>query len=299
MEAILSQSLRPDEIIVVDDGSTDNSVEIIEKYVNRDPIVRLLRNDKNMGVVFTTNRGIKNACGDYIFLNAADDKAFPGLFEKSMNLLARYPQAGLCYADFIVLDESKGGNHPWEVKLNYSKEPRYFSPAELLALRDLPPLCGTAMIMKKSALDEAGGFQPSLGWWCDWFLDAVVAFRHGLCYLPEPLAALRITGDGGSRILLKDISLVRSNVQETIRLLNSDAYRDVYPSFQKTGILSVGGWDAVTVLCSRRSFWGFLTFRLLRKVFWENMRAALGPRAPLTVKKLYRRLRDKRYLAPA
>ncbi|MEE9605051.1 MAG: glycosyltransferase family 2 protein [Candidatus Scalindua sp.] len=52
LEAILDQSFRPLEVIVVDDGSTDNSIEIIESISKRDPIVRLLKNEQNMGCLF-------------------------------------------------------------------------------------------------------------------------------------------------------------------------------------------------------------------------------------------------------
>jgi glycosyltransferase involved in cell wall biosynthesis len=50
LDAILSQSYRPMEIIVIDDASTDNSLEIIQQFVRRDLIIRLIRREKNMGV---------------------------------------------------------------------------------------------------------------------------------------------------------------------------------------------------------------------------------------------------------
>src|SRR4051812_21669960 len=102
LEAILGQTFRPMEVIVVDDASTDNSVEVIEQFVRRDSAVRLLRNEQNSGPVPTVNLGLKQASGDYVYTMAADDKILPTFFEKSMNLLAQYPQAGLCSADMIL-----------------------------------------------------------------------------------------------------------------------------------------------------------------------------------------------------
>jgi hypothetical protein len=58
LQAVLSQSCRPMEVIVIDDCSTDNSVEVIEEFVRRDPIIRLYRNEQNQGVIFSTNRGL-------------------------------------------------------------------------------------------------------------------------------------------------------------------------------------------------------------------------------------------------
>ena len=96
LDAILRQSLRPLELIVVDDGSTDNSVEVIERFARRDTTIRLVRNERNMGAQLTSNRGLQHASGAYMYFAAADDRILPGFFEKSIALLTQYPQAGLC-----------------------------------------------------------------------------------------------------------------------------------------------------------------------------------------------------------
>lgn len=57
LNAILNQSCRPMEVIVIDDCSTDNSVEVIEAFIRMDPIIRLYRNERNRGVNFSMNRG--------------------------------------------------------------------------------------------------------------------------------------------------------------------------------------------------------------------------------------------------
>src|SRR6267378_1457403 len=87
LKAILAQSVTPIELIVVDDASTDNSIEVIKQFVTQNPLVRLVQNEKNMGVALTQNRGLTLARGEYIFMQAADDEVLPGLFEKSLRLL--------------------------------------------------------------------------------------------------------------------------------------------------------------------------------------------------------------------
>ena len=104
LEAILSQSFRPSEVIIVDDASTDNSIEVIDQFIRRDPVVKLVRNEKNMGVFFTGNLGISLATGDYLYGAAADDKVLPSFFEKSITLLEQHPQAGLCSTDMAYID---------------------------------------------------------------------------------------------------------------------------------------------------------------------------------------------------
>ena len=103
--AFLAQSYRPVEIIIIDDASTDNSVEVIETFARREPRLRLIRNERNMGVVPNMNRLVEMASGDYVYLSAADDKVLPGFFEKSMALLSQYPQAGLCSTVGRLIDK--------------------------------------------------------------------------------------------------------------------------------------------------------------------------------------------------
>src|SRR3954468_1125884 len=79
LDAILSQSVRPREVIVVDDASMkDNSLEVLDGYARLDPVVRVVRNETNLGVVPTYNKGLGLASADYVFLAAADDYLLPG-----------------------------------------------------------------------------------------------------------------------------------------------------------------------------------------------------------------------------
>lgn len=105
LESMLKQSYRPDEIIIIDDASTDDSVNIIEDFMRKEPRIKLIRNERNMGVVWNINYLIKIASSDYIYLSAADDKVMPGFFEKSMSLLQQFPSAGLCSALGNLIDQ--------------------------------------------------------------------------------------------------------------------------------------------------------------------------------------------------
>ena len=95
LKALLSQSVPADEIIVIDDGSTDNSVEIIEQLARQHSIIKFYRNDQNRGVIYTFNRGVDLATSQFIAGCGADDEVMPGYFEKSLRLLAEHPEAGV------------------------------------------------------------------------------------------------------------------------------------------------------------------------------------------------------------
>src|SRR5688572_14043909 len=84
LEAILSQSYPAMEVIVIDDASTDNSVDVIERFARQNRSLRLIRNSSNMGVLHNANKLLGMVSGEYFYSAAADDRVLPGFFAKSM-----------------------------------------------------------------------------------------------------------------------------------------------------------------------------------------------------------------------
>ncbi len=229
LEAILAQSFRPLEIIVVDDASTDNSIEIVEEFVRRDPIVRLVRNERNIGAVRTFDLGLKEASGDYVFFPASDDKVLPGLLAQSMNLLKQNPRAGLCTALPVTLSESGENLGPRRIPI-ISRTPCYLTPERALAaLRRYDGwFTGNTTIYKREALLEAGGFLPELGSYSDGFACRVIALKYGACYIPEPLAMTRIGQGRFSQITAANPDISLEIMRNASRLMRS-TYSDVFP----------------------------------------------------------------------
>lgn len=299
LEAILAQSFRPLEVIIIDDRSTDNSIEVIEAFAKRDPIVHLVRNERNRGVVFSVNRASGIASGDYMYWAAADDKVLPGFFEKSMNLLAQYPQAGLCCSDPTTFDGHTGVVR--ENQLHLSDGPHCFSPDELVELMRRKPfhIAGHTSVVKRSAFVEAGSFIPELRWHCDWFALLVIAFRHGICYVPEPLAALRLQADSYSASGRRDWSVQREVLDHLLRLLESPAYRDVRPLFERSGVLATFQLAILRVILSNPEHRDYLSPDLVRRALWNAAWGVLfhtaARIAPAPVKRAYRNIREKRH----
>src|SRR5882762_1877584 len=150
VEAILNQSTQPTEIIIIDDGSTDNSVEVIKGLASRSSIIKLYQNERNRGVSYTLNRGIDLAASDYLFFPGADDEILPGFTEKSLTLLAQYPHAGLSCTIGDWREMESGLN--WHMGVGMVSEPSYLSPAQMVALdrRGLLSIPNHTAILKRT-----------------------------------------------------------------------------------------------------------------------------------------------------
>src|SRR3989442_13032172 len=96
------------EIMISDDASTDNSVDVIENFRKEHPEIRLIRNARNMGVIHNANVLYEMASGDYIYGAASDDRVLPGLFEQSIDILSSHPEAALSFSDPASFENSEG-----------------------------------------------------------------------------------------------------------------------------------------------------------------------------------------------
>jgi glycosyltransferase involved in cell wall biosynthesis len=99
LESVLVQTLTPDEVLVIDDGSADNTAAIAESFA---PRVRVFRRP-NSRQAATRNFGVQQAVGEWIAFNDADDLWEPNKLERQMEELTRHPEADLCYTGHTLL----------------------------------------------------------------------------------------------------------------------------------------------------------------------------------------------------
>ncbi|HIK38766.1 MAG: glycosyltransferase [Geminocystis sp.] len=92
VESILAQSLPDFELIIINDGSTDKSLEILESLYKKDSRIKLLNNVRNRGIVDCLNKGIKQARGKYIARMDADDIAIKERLERQLKFLENNPE---------------------------------------------------------------------------------------------------------------------------------------------------------------------------------------------------------------
>ena len=105
IEAILKQTYPHWELLITDDCSTDNSVEIIEEYARKDARIKLLKLEKNCGAGVCRNKSIETAKGRYIAFCDSDDVWMPQKLEKQLEFMEKMDCA-LSYSSYMVMNES-------------------------------------------------------------------------------------------------------------------------------------------------------------------------------------------------
>jgi glycosyltransferase involved in cell wall biosynthesis len=192
LNALLSQSVRPLEVIVIDDASTDDSVEVIGRFAKGNPIVRLIRNERNLGAIATVMRGLKECRGEYFTSVAADDFVAPGCFERMMRLIDHFPQAGIYFGQVQCMVPQEGGSEFIEGPLSKASrwtEEMYARPDSFLNdyLEVEPcyvsPSPGT--IHRTRCFEEVEGYRAELGHWADTFALRAIGLKYGACYAPS------------------------------------------------------------------------------------------------------------------
>ncbi|NNE65364.1 MAG: glycosyltransferase [Pyrinomonadaceae bacterium] len=106
LRSIFSQSLLPSELIVIDDGSDDNSVETIERVLNESPINCRLISRENQGLPKTLNEGIAMCKGEFFAYLGSDDIWLPGFLKDRLALLHKHPDSCLAFGDGYTIDEN-------------------------------------------------------------------------------------------------------------------------------------------------------------------------------------------------
>ena len=188
--ALLNQTPSAQEIIVVDDGSTDNSVAVIEALQRRHPLIKLIRNETNRGIIASVKNALTVATGEYLLFAASDDFVFPGLFAHAFAALRDYPQAAYFCAGVALLDANDRliGLRPVTVP---RRGPGYLSPANVRRVirRSDFWVLGTATVYRRNMLVKIGYFDARLGSLGDVLANRMLAFKHGFYFDPDVLAS--------------------------------------------------------------------------------------------------------------
>jgi glycosyltransferase involved in cell wall biosynthesis len=227
--ALLDQTPVASEIIVVDDGSTDNSVEVVEALQRHHPSIRLIRNSTNEGIIASVKTALAVASGEYLLFAASDDFVLPGLFSHALEGLSAYPDAAFFCAGVALLDSNDKilGVRPVTVPRH---DRGYLSPTDVRRVirRTDFWVLGTATVYRHRLLAEIGYFDAQLGSLGDVLANRLLAFRHGFYFDPAILAAYNkdpmsfsarnaLSVDDSHRFLAAASTWIAKNLPEDVR----------------------------------------------------------------------------------
>ncbi len=263
VEGVLKQTRQPNELIIIDDGSTDNSLEVIKAVAAQYPHVRVLISERNQGVVYAFNRALKEIHSEYVAFVSMDDSNDPSWLEKSMAMLERHPEAGICCSDLYYLHSS---GVMTESRSHWSENSCFFSGREFAHVVNGHWISGTTVVVKKQPFMDLGGYRPELLWHSDWFGWLVVAMRYGVCFIPECLVTLRVRDTSHSEVGRKNWKQQSIVLKNIFNLLNSPEFQDIVPSFIWGNIMNHFQHEAVLVILQNPDLWSQKNFMLVQQI---------------------------------
>lgn len=230
VSAVMLQDRVPDEVLVYDDGSTDNSMEVLRALQTRWPRLRIERGEKNLGVTGAINTLVSLLSGEWIALPAADDMPLPGFYRLAEQEARRYPQAGVIFGSFIGVEED---GTRWMECADRWIDAGYIAPADMLwkLFHKAPALFGLGFtnIWRRDALLAEGGYVPELKWYSDEQLFRIIAARYGAVYLgAAPVACARASASTYSGHARANPDIYLPVLDKAAQIMR-DQYTDLFP----------------------------------------------------------------------
>ncbi|MET4897406.1 glycosyltransferase [Sphingomonadaceae bacterium jetA1] len=184
LESVLAQSFGDFELLIVNDGSTDDSRAIIDAYAARDPRIRAIH-QPNRGLIASLNLMIDQARGEYIARMDGDDIALPDRFARQVAFLDSHPDHGVLGTRVIPITD-KG-----EERTEHPIDHPVSTEAVHAALETGPLLCHPSIMMRRSLLIAVGGYRAAYRHCEDYDLWLRLAERTRMANLPDRLLRYR------------------------------------------------------------------------------------------------------------
>lgn len=214
VESALAQTHERCEVIVVDDGSTDRTPEVLARFASKIKVIR----QENKGLAGARNTGIRAASGEFVGFLDSDDLWEPPLVAEAMKLFAAYPEVGAVFLAERDIDlEGRIGR-----KVHGKRTPGLFFTPQGMIGRDTGVGCGRPPIARRELLVTQGLFDETFRNFADCEMWIRHSFHFEMAILAEPFVLRRVHPGNVSADLAKDARL-------WLRILD-DVLRD-HPSF--------------------------------------------------------------------
>ena len=202
IESVLAQTYKNYEIIIVDDGSTDNTQEVLSRYSHLENIKFVTQS--NQGPAAARNRGIKLSSGEYIAFLDADDLWLPTKLEKQIIFLEQHPLTDMVYCDAYIFS----GNFPWKKTLFNMSPPASGNVFERLFLLNFIPIL--TVVLRRNIFNTSGFFDESIIGPEDYDLWLRICKSKTITFIQEPLAKYRVSA---GQITKQRISMIENEIK--------------------------------------------------------------------------------------
>jgi glycosyltransferase involved in cell wall biosynthesis len=266
IESVLALGDCIDEFLILDDVSTDNSLDVIEKYAAFCQKIRILRNDKNQGVCRSFNRLFTEAGGTHILQLAADDYLIPENVFELIKLADKYPDAGIYFGDYYYDYVDRG----YQVLVYPGLKPASaFIPPEKsgrVLTGSVPSHVGN--ILNRQFLLKNNGYMEKHCHYTDAFVNCALALRHGFCYLPKPTGVMVMLPGSFANAGNHDWKIRKTMIMNILHTLKNDPqFSDLYRLFVKYKFFNNHGVCLPRLLVTDFTVWDRYSLKILFDTF--------------------------------
>jgi glycosyltransferase involved in cell wall biosynthesis len=186
IDSVLAQTYHDFEIIVVDDGSTDNTAQLLTRY--QDDVRLVYRAHKNCGVAATRNHGIRLARGEFLAFLDSDDRWLPQKLERQLQFADAHPEYGLIATEISSFNKrgavkAQNKTATYRIKNGHVVEHLLFGNW----------IQTSTVLARRECVQAVGGFDEEVGQFGeDWLTWMRIAARSAIYFMPEPLVEYRI-----------------------------------------------------------------------------------------------------------
>jgi glycosyltransferase involved in cell wall biosynthesis len=188
LQSVLDQSFIDYELIVVDDGSTDESARVAGEVLSKAAVDCQLIRQENAGVSAARNNGVARSKGDYLCFLDADDWWDPSFLAEMSALIDEYPDAGIYGTGYIIVNETKRKTRVAPLGLEPGFEKGYINYCQVYAKTLAMPLTSISVAVPRKVFDEMNGFPTGIKLGEDFLLWIRIALIFQVAFLNRPLA---------------------------------------------------------------------------------------------------------------
>lgn len=187
ISTVLAQTFPDYELIIVDDGSKDNSAEMAAKAIDGHKHCRLIK-QKNQGVSVARNNGVAASQGEYLCFLDADDWWEPTFLEEMARLIAEFPDAGIYGTNYTIINETKHKTRVAQIGVENGFEKGYINYCQAYAKTLYMPLWTGAVCIPRQIFEKMNGFPKGIKLGEDFLLWIRIALKYKVAFLNKPLS---------------------------------------------------------------------------------------------------------------